>query len=294
VVIDVHAHVVPPEIAKDPAFFAERDPHFALLTKTKNAVFVTGEELLRDMEADGVHQAVIFGFAFKDTGLSRLQNDYAVHLMRSHPDKLAAMAVIDPEATGAEAEVERCLSLGACGVGEIFPAGHGFDLLGKGMKRVAGMCREAGAVVLIHVNELVGHDYPGKGDVGPLGAYRFALDNPGLTTVFAHFGGGLPFYAAMPEVKGLEHVYYDNAAQPFLYKPGVYLSLKALGILDKIMLGSDYPLVSCKRYMREIALSGLSAKEQDMVLGENAKGVFGRFFRSHTGGNTNRRQNTVE
>lgn len=277
-IIDCHAHVVPPEISEEPALFAERDPHFALLTKTKNAAFLTGEGLLRDMEAGGAHKSVIGGFAFKDTGISRMQNDYAIHLMRSNPHKIAAMAVVDPEAPGALAEVERCLSLGACGVGEIFPAGHGFDLLGAAMKRIAGLCREAGRVVLIHVNELVGHDYPGKGDVGPLGAYRFSVENPGLTTVFAHLGGGLPFYASMPEIKRLEHVYYDNAAQPLLYKPDVYLALKALGMLDKIMLGSDYPLLSCKRYIREIASSGLSAKEQEMILGENAKAVFGRFF----------------
>lgn len=293
-IIDCHAHVVPPEIAGDPAFFAERDPHFALLTKTKNASFLTGEDLIRDMEAHGVHKSVISGFAFKDTGISRMQNDYAAHLMRSYPDKIAFMAVLDPESPGALAEAERCLSLGACGVGEIFPAGHGFDLLGKGMKRVAGLCREAGRVVLIHVNELVGHDYPGKGDVGPLGAYRFSLENPGLTTVFAHLGGGLPFYASMPEIRGLEHVYYDNAAQPLLYKPDVYLALKALGMLDKIMLGSDYPLVTCKRYIREVASSGLTKKEQEMILGENAEGVFGKFFRCRTGGNTSSRQNTVE
>ncbi|HHX27762.1 MAG: amidohydrolase family protein [Bacillota bacterium] len=279
-IIDCHAHVVPPEISRDPARFAERDPHFAMLTKTKNAAFLTGAHLLRDMDAGGVQQAVVSGFAFKDTGISRLQNDHSLDLSRSHPDKIAALAVVDPEAPGAVAEVERCLSLGACGVGEVFPAGHGFDLLGKGMKRIAGLCREAGAVVLIHVNELVGHAYPGKGDVGPLDAYRFAVENPGLTTIFAHLGGGLPLYAAMPEVKSLEHVYYDNAAQPFLYKPDVYMAFKALGVLDKIMLGSDYPLVSCKRYIRDIAVSGLSPKEQEMILGENAKGVFGKYFAS--------------
>ncbi len=293
-IIDCHCHVVPPEISKDPARYAERDPHFALLCETKNAAFLTGEDLLADMEKDGVEKAVACGFAFKDTGISRLQNDHCLSLSRSNPGKIAALAVVDPEAPGAIAEVERCLSLGACGVGEIFPAGHGFDLHGQGMKRVAGLCREAGAVVLIHVNELVGHNYPGKGDLGPLAAYRFSVENPGLTTIFAHFGGGLPLYAAMPEVKRLHHVYYDNAAQPLLYKPEMYLAFRALGILDKILLGSDYPLVSCKRYIKEIAASGLSPEEQAMVLGKNAEGVFGMIFAAGGGGNAGVVQNTLK
>ncbi|HHY75217.1 MAG TPA: amidohydrolase [Firmicutes bacterium] len=293
-IIDCHAHILPPEIVGDLASFAERDPHFSLLTRTKNARFLTGEDLIRDMDDQGVDRSIVCGFAFKDTGISRLQNDYCAELMRSYPERIAFLAVIDPEAPGALAEVERCLSMGACGVGEIFPAGHGFDLQGGGMKKVAGLCREAGAVVLIHVNELVGHCYPGKGDVGPLAAYRFAVDNPGLTTIFAHFGGGLPFYAAMPEVKDLGHVYYDNAAQPLLYRPSVYLALKDLGILDKIMLGSDYPLLTWTRYVKEIASSGLREGEQEMILGRNAWIVFGKFFRSRAEGNRSQRQNTLD
>lgn len=292
-VLDCHCHIVPPEMAKDPASFAERDPHFAMLCRTKNARFLTGYDLARDMAADGVDRAVAFGFAFKDPGVARLQNDHALETALMNPGRVIAMAVVDPESPGAVAEVERCLSRGASGLGEVFPAGHGFDLCGPGMKRVAGLCKEAGVPVFIHVNELVGHEYPGKGDAGPLAAYRFAVDNPGLTTIFAHFAGGLPLYAAMPEVKALEHVYYDNAAQPFLYKPNVYQALKALGVLDKILLGSDYPLLHCRRYIRELAESGLSPDEQAMVLGNNADRVFGSFFRRSPEGNSASAKNTV-
>lgn len=293
-VVDCHCHIVPPEMARDPAAFAERDPHFAMMCGTKNAKFLTGQDLLRDMRSDGVDRAVAFGFAFTDCGVSRMQNDHALDVASANPGKVIAMAVLDPESPGALAEAERCLSEGAAGVGEIFPAGHGFDLAGPGMRRLAGLCREANAPLLIHVSELLGHEYPGKGDVGPLAAYRFALDNPGLTVVFAHLGGGLPFYAAMPEIRALENVYYDNAAQPFLYKPNVYQGLKAMGSLDKIILGSDYPLISCKRYIRELESSGLSADDRLLILDENAKRVFGSFFTAGSEGNRGFVQNRVK
>lgn len=277
-VLDVHCHVVPPEIAGDPASFGRRDLHFDQMLRTKGVRFCTGDDLTRDMDQDGVDKAVIFGFSFKDMGASRLQNDYSLSVAKAHPGRLAAMAVLDPEAPGALSEAERCLASGACGFGELFPAGHGFSLESEGMVRLAGLAREAGVPLLIHVNEQIGHLYPGKGDVGPEEAYRFSLANPGTTAIFAHLGGGLPFYASMPEVRALPNVYYDTAAQPYLFKAPVYRSLGLLGVLPRILLGSDYPLLSCKRYMQELNKSGLSQEEVGGVAHGNAWNLFARFF----------------
>jgi len=146
------------------------------------------------------------------------------------------------------------------------------------MARLAGLAREAGVSILIHVNEQIGHLYPGKGDVGAEEAYRFSVKHPDVTVIFAHLGGGLPFYASMPEVLALENTYYDTAAQPYLFKPQVYRSLSALGMSGKILLGSDYPLVSCARYIKDIGKAGLPTAEVQGILSENALRVFGRFF----------------
>jgi predicted TIM-barrel fold metal-dependent hydrolase len=105
-------------------------------------------------------------------------------------------------------------------------------------------------------------------------------------TIFAHFGGGLPFYAAMPEILGLRNVYYDTAAQPYLFKGKVYRALEALGILPKILLGSDYPLLSCKRYIQELEGSGFSPELIDQVTWQNAWAVFARFFTAANEGNS--------
>jgi len=293
-IIDVHCHILPEEIARDPVGFGARDPHFARLVLTKGARFATGGALLEDMAAQGVDKAVVFGFAFKDTGVSRLQNDYAVALAKASHGRLVALGVLDPESPGVVAEAERCLAAGACGFGELFPAGHGFSLAGPGMTRLAGLAAEAGVPVLIHVNEQVGHQYPGKDEAGPLEAYRFAVDNPGTTAIFAHLGGGLPFYAAMPEVRALQNAYYDTAAQPFLYRPAVYRGLKELGSLDRVVLGSDYPLLSCGRYLQDIEGSGISSDDVDKIAWRTAQGVFGAFFSRSSEGNSGRSPNTVD
>ncbi len=127
--------------------------------------------------------------------------------------------------------------------------------------------------------------YPGKGRIGPREAYEFACANPDVTVIFAHLGGGLPFFYLMDEVRKLRNVYYDTAAQPFLYLPEVYRSMKLSGALDWILLGSDYPLLSWTRYLRDLSRSGLIDDDINKVTGKNANKVFGRFFLSQKEGN---------
>jgi predicted TIM-barrel fold metal-dependent hydrolase len=139
------------------------------------------------MATDGVDKASL-ALCLRRLGVHRLQNDYACRLPRSAV-ALSGACVLIPS-TGALAEAERCLAEGACGFGELFPAGHGFSLEGEGMSRLAALAQEAGVPLLIHVNEQIGHMYPGKGDVGAEEAYRFAVKNPGVTTIFAILAGG--------------------------------------------------------------------------------------------------------
>lgn len=276
--IDCHCHVMPEEVLRDLSRFASVDNHFGALVTTKGAKFSSGLELLKDMDESGVERAVVFGFSSEDPGFNRAQNDYVMSLSALHRDRLIPFGVLCPKVRGYLQEAERCLAFGVRGFGELFPAGHGFSLEGEEMTRLAGLCEEAGTPLLIHVNEEVGHIYPGKGNVGPGPAYRFAAAHPGLKVIFAHLGGGLPFYWAMPEVRALENVYYDTAAQPLLYKPDVYMHLKTSGALEKIILGSDYPLLSCARYVKDMERSGMDKDDIQKVVRDNAVSLLGRFF----------------
>jgi len=276
--IDCHCHILPEEIVSNIGKYAEKDRYFGSLAKTKEARFVTGADLLRDMAESSLDKAVVFGFAFVDTGICRLINDYVADLCKRYPHNMIGMAVLSPESPGALKEAERCLSMGLSGFGELFPAGHGYSLNGQKMKKLASLCSEANVPLLIHVNEQVGHKYPGKGTLGPKDAWEFAIQNPDVTVIFAHLGGGLPFFYYMPEVRALKKVYYDTAAQPFLYRPQVYSAMKHSGALERIFLGSDYPLLNWKRYVRELLRSGLCDDDINKVVERNAEKVFGEFF----------------
>jgi len=131
-------------------------------------------------------------------------------------------------------------------------------------------------ILLTHTSEPAGHQYAGKGTVSPEMLYPFIAGYPELTVVCAHWGGGLPFYALMPEVeKAFKNVYFDSAASPFLYNPRIYEQMAGLTGEDKILFGSDYPLLEQSRIIKEILIQNLPEQVKMKILGENARKLLG-------------------
>ncbi len=193
---------------------------------------------------------------------------------RRHPTRLIGFAGVNPAwADGAAAkEVDRCAREGLSGIGELHPDTQGYDL---GDLHVMSPLMEAvqdrGMLVTTHSSEPVGHTYQGKGEVRSVVLWRFIGNFPDATIILAHWGGGLPFYALMPEVaRALENVYFDSAASPFLYSPQVFSTVASLVGAERILLGSDYGLLRPRRLIRQARESGLSAEDIAAILGGNA------------------------
>ncbi len=274
-VIDAHTHILPPEIIQRAGLYEERDEHFRNLAKSPRNRYATAEDLIQEMDRTGVSLAVTFGFAFKDPGACREVNDYVAASIARYPDRLVGFMCVNPSDPDLEGEVARCVAAGLRGIGELFPDGQGFRLDG-GTGDLAALCVEAGLPLLVHVNEKVGHSYPGKGRQGAEEAYALAARNPGLRVCYAHWGGGLVFYELMPEVRrAMEAVYYDTAASPFLYDPRIYEAISVSGVQGKVMFGSDYPLLSPERYFRQFEALSLPERDMQLILSENARGFLG-------------------
>ena len=143
-----------------------------------------------------------------------------------------------------------------------------------GLDLVAGVLVERGLPLNIHANEPVGHDYPGKGANTPGPCYEFARRHPDLTIVLAHLGGGLFVYELMAEVRRvLANVYYDTSAAPYLYGKDVYSVVAATAGPEKLLFGSDYPLLSPARYLRDT--EGLEPTLRAAIFGGNAGSALG-------------------
>ena len=73
----------------------------------------------------------------------------------------------------------------------------------------------------------------------------------------------------------LANVWFDTAASPYLYRPEVYRLALELAGTDKILLGTDYPLLEPRRYFKEMDQAGLTAEQRKAVCGDNAARLLG-------------------
>lgn len=238
----------------------------------------SAEDLIAAMDADGVDVAVAMGLGWTDYGLAREANDYIIESTRRWRDRIVGFAGVNPAwGVGAVREAERCADAGLRGIGELHPDYQGYDLADKrAMTPLMEVAQQRNLIVTTHASEPVGHSYTGKGSVTPQVLMRFISAFPEATIVCAHWGGGLPFYALMPEVAAaLGNVYFDTAASPFLYTPAVFDAAAGLVGADKILLGSDYALLRPRRLTAQIRSSRLSASQQAAVMGGNAARLLG-------------------
>lgn len=275
--VDAHTHVFPPEMILHREAYLERDARFGSLYRSPKAAMVSADDLVGRMDENGVDLCVMVGFPFADLGLCRLVNDHIVEAVGRFPGRLAGLACVALEAPGAAAELDRCLDAGLRGCGELAPDPrevHPGKQRGRGgLASIACSLRERGLPLLVHASEPFGHQYPGKGRFTPEACFALAQAHPGLTVIFAHLGGGLFLYEAMPEVRRtLADVFYDTAAVPYLYDPGVYEACLATAGSQKLIFGSDYPLLTPGRY-RE-GLSRLDPDARAAMQSGNARRVF--------------------
>ena len=229
------------------------------------------------MDRAGVQVAVAAGYGWTDIDVAREVNDYALEAAEAHPGRIIPLCSANPIwGRAAIEEIERCAEAGARGVGELHPDSQNF--LNSDFVTLApffDVARSHGLPVLMHTSEPVGHAYAGKGTVTPEYSLALAQAFPSNTFIFAHFGGGLPYFALMPEVRSaLENVYFDSAAFPYLYRSEVFAASVIAAGVDRVLFASDFPIVTQQRALDELAEAGLSETERAAVLGENAARVF--------------------
>ncbi|MDP3767912.1 MAG: amidohydrolase family protein [Dehalococcoidia bacterium] len=274
-IVDVHTHVFPPDVRDNRAAYLERDATFREIYTNPNAALATAEDLLASMDEAGVDQSVACGFAWRDAELCRQHSGYLLEAAGQSGGRLIPFCTLQPSDEGARKEMERYAARGARGLGELRPEQQGYGLIDSGEADLLAWGAEAyDLVLLFHVSEPVGHVYPGKSGLSVEQLGRFVGDFPGVTVIASHWGGGLPFYALMPEVREtLAGTYFDTAATSLLYQPEVYAHAVALVGPERVLFGSDFPLVPQARAMEEVRSADIEAEAQGLILGENARGL---------------------
>ena len=273
-IIDFHTHIFPPWLRERRDEYVKRDPCFSLLYSQPKARIATAEELLASMDEAGIDLSVVLNAGWVSHELCVKTNDYILDSVSRYPTRLVGFCAIQPRVGDAAiAELERCAKAGAKGIGELRSDVQGFDLADKKtMKPVVDAMVKHDLIFLTHSSEPVGHEYSGKGCITPDILYSFVTAFPKVKIVCAHWGGGLPFYALMPQVaRALANVFFDTAATVFLYKPEIFEQVSHIIGSDKILFGTDYPLMHQNKVIAQIQSAQLPQRDKAKILGGNAQ-----------------------
>lgn len=257
-IVDAHTHVFPPAMIERRASLVAAVPSFAELYGDAGARMASAEELVASMDRAGVDASVAAGFWWPETALAEEHSDYLLEAAARFPGRLLPFV---PTLAARE---------GAAGVGEVRET------------EPAGLERAAGPL-LVHCSEAVGHTYPGKvGGLSPGALWRLveARGEAAAPVIAAHWGGGFPFYALMPEVRAAiagGRLYFDTAASAYLYEPAVFARGLELVGSAAMLWGSDFPLREQTRDLEEArtALSGAGDADREAILGGNAARLLG-------------------
>ena len=278
-IIDTHVHIFQEPVRQDRARFFDNEPEFKLLYHSPRAALSKISDVIDVMDEHNVDISVVCGFPWRNPEYAKANNDTIIDAVTRYPGRIKGLACFDAAWDKAADELQRCLDAGLCGAGELAFYLSGIDAQAlKQLDPIMTVLRENNNLpCMIHTNEPVGHVYPGKTPITLEQIYALASTFTDNKIILAHWGGGIFFYNTMKkQAKAvLKNIWYDTAASPFLYDPAVYDLAAAAGIIDKVLFGTDFPLLPPNRYYTDIANSRLTDLQKKKVLGENAKMLFG-------------------
>ena len=271
--IDFHTHIFPRDVIVSRDFYMN-DPGFKLLYSSEKSVIIDHSGLGEYILSGKLSGAAAMSFPWAVEKHCLQQNDYMASIAEKNNIFPFGMIPLS-SSKSVRAYAGEIKSRGLYGIGEIaFYNGGMTESNTKYLREVLEASIEFSLPVCLHLNEPVGHQYPGKYDPSLSIVYELIKSVPDAVIILSHWGGGMLFYELMPEVhETLKNVHYDTAASPYLYRSEIYsTALKIIGA-EKIIFGSDYPLLGVERYMNSIESEIISPEDRDKVFYGNAKRI---------------------
>jgi uncharacterized protein len=225
--------------------------------------------------------AVLFAVdAERTTGVAPVPNEDVLAAARAHPDVLIPFVSVDPgRGDAAIVEARRLILAGARGF-KLHPALQAFSAKDRLAYPLYEVIEAAGLPVIVHTGHSgIGAGLPGGGGVrlrygNPMDLDDVAVDFPNLSIVLAH--------PSFP--------WQDEALSVALHKPNVFIDLSGwlpryfppqlvryadTLLADKVMFGSDYPLISPDRWLADFRDLDIRDEVRPRILLGNAARLLG-------------------
>jgi predicted TIM-barrel fold metal-dependent hydrolase len=220
-------------------------------------------------------RTIVFGLQAQASGIM-VPNDAVAAFVAAVGGQTVGFMSVDPTRHDAVDEIERCQAdLGLLGI-KLGPIYQGTSPLNPLTMRVFAAAERRGLPVMIHQGAI----FPNAGrlaDANPLLLDDVAIAFPDLRIVIAHMGH--PWvHEAVVVMRRHENVYADTSA--IANRPTVLATAlsaaKEYGVLDKVMFGSDSPMVSAESeaaalarvvaHMQQFALTPITDDELHAIM----------------------------
>lgn len=238
------------------------------------------ETMLRRMDEAGIEKAFLIAAKIGRLGLPasyHIPYDLVVDAVKTHPDRFYGLAGIDPyEGMTGVRELERAVSeLGFIGA-HLYP--HWFELAPDHAKYYPfyTKCVELDVPIQMQVGQsLVYSPTSPMRSVGrPITLDNVACDFPELKIIGIHIG--IPWHEEMIAMAWKHaNVFIGSDAHAPKHWPDAFVKyLNSYG-QDKVIFGTDFPIIDFDRAMKEIGDLGLKPQVLEKFLRRNVEKIYG-------------------
>ncbi|WP_038037307.1 amidohydrolase family protein [Thermorudis peleae] len=267
VFVDIHVHVRTGDHAR-----LEHDPYVM-----QNPEGLSDQpDVMAEMYRELGGMAVIFDIDDETrTGL-RASNDEIAGWVKKYPDVFIGFGTVDPwKGVQALREVEHCAALGLKGI-KFHPAVQDFAPNDPRFFSLWETCTRLGLAVLFHTGTtMAGAGQPGGGglrlEYGRPIPYidDIAARFPELRIIMAH--PAWPWHEEQLAVlRHKPNVYMDLSGWAPKYIPPSVIQYANSLVQDKVFFGSDFPMLSPQRWLREFAELPIKESVRPKILRDNA------------------------
>ncbi len=215
--------------------------------------------MLRAMNAVGIDKSCVFNIFHPD---GRTGNDLTARFVEGHPDRFIGFAYVSPLMPRSMApELERAIDhLGMRAI-KLYPSYTPFPLDDPIWDPIYDFAHQRGLVIITHTG------------IEPTAAPRFlsqvAPRFPGASFVAGHSGNVEPFRSqAIQAAQACPNVYLETCSS--FRSPGVIEELVQKAGAERVLFGSDTPLMDPRSQIGKIITAAISDQAKRRILGENA------------------------
>ncbi|NUC70952.1 amidohydrolase [Haloterrigena sp. SYSU A558-1] len=272
--IDTHAHQPTSEFLHDAGGQMMRDAADRFGADLEPDTY---ENMIEEYRAAGVGRAVLLGWdAETNTGNPPVPNDYVAEVRDEHSDFFIGFGSVDPLKDDCVEEAIRCVEdLDLSGF-KFQQIAQGFDPSDPEHEELWATIEDLGVPVVFHGgNSTLGACSPGGRGLkikygNPMLIDDVAADYPDLQILIAH-----PAYPwekeqlAICQQKG--NVYMDLSGWMPRYIDEQVLQYAQSLLADKVMFGTDYPMLEPEPWLEQFAALDFDEVTQRKILWENAE-----------------------